>query len=67
MKLIEKKLADLKAAQENGCLLAPAGEAFHKAYREGREVFAPDGSHPSPDGTYIAAVEIFKTITGAIG
>jgi hypothetical protein len=52
------------AAKENGALLAEAGERFHKAYRGGEEVFAQDGSHPSPLGSRIAAEAICKAIFG---
>lgn len=55
------------AAEEYGTLLALAGERFHKAYRGGEEVFAQDGSHPSPLGSRICAQAIFETIAEHAG
>jgi len=61
----EKLYAAYKhAAEEYGTLLALAGERFHEAYRKGEEVFAPDGSHPSPVGSRIAAEAICEAIFG---
>lgn len=51
-----------KAAKKYGCILVPAGEAFSKAYRSGTAVFQEDGSHPSPEGTRVAAEAIFEAI-----
>ncbi len=50
------------AAKRTGAILVYAGDAFHKAYREGKDVFDPDGSHPSPYGSQIVAKEFFKKI-----
>lgn len=52
--------------EETGTKVAPVGEAW-KRVRELRpdlELFAKDESHPSPEGTYLAACVFFKTLTG---
>ena len=61
---MQKKLraAYEKAGAEHGIPVAHAGDRFSEAYRAGVGVFDPDGSHPSPAGTEIAAREIFQTI-----
>ncbi|MBO4366480.1 MAG: SGNH/GDSL hydrolase family protein [Clostridia bacterium] len=63
----EQMQAKLRAAYEaagaeHGIPVAHAGDRFSEAYRAGVNVFDPDGSHPSPAGTEIAAREIFQTI-----
>lgn len=50
------------AGREHGIPVAHAGDRFSEAYRAGKCVFDPDGSHPSPEGTRIAAEELFRTI-----
>ena len=52
------------AAKQTGAILVYAGEAFHKAYREGKEVFDPDGSHPSLTGSQIIAEEFCRKCRG---
>ena len=54
------------AAAEHGIAVAHAGDRFSEAYRAGEAVFDPDGSHPSPAGTQIAAREIAQTILALI-
>ncbi len=46
--------------------VAPVGEAWHRAREAapGVELFAPDGVHPSPEGSYLAACVIFSTFYG---
>ena len=46
-----------RAAEENGALLAPAGARFWER-GEGWELYAPDGYHPSPEGSRLAAETI---------
>ena len=54
-----------QAAEENGILIAHAGDRFSEAYRAGVNVFDPDGSHPSPEGTEINASEIARVLLSA--
>lgn len=55
------------AATRAGGRLAPVGEARRLALREqpAIELFDPDGSHPSPAGTYLAAAVFAEVLTGA--
>ncbi len=55
-----------EAARAVGGMLMPAGEAFHSAVRldPGLELFSGDGFHPSPAGTYLAALVIYAQATG---
>lgn len=48
----------------NGIFL-PAGEAWHLARREhpGLPLYGPDGFHPSPMGSYLAALEIYERLS----
>lgn len=48
------------AAKESGAMLVYAGDAFDKAYKEGKEVFDPDGTHPSLYGSRIIAKEFCR-------
>ena len=63
---------------ELGLLLGPdavgtarVGEAFGRVFDSGgsaalfRELYDPDGSHPAPAGTYLAALCIYAAVTGA--
>jgi hypothetical protein len=54
------------AARLTGGLLAPAGEAWRAAWRRdsGLALYGADGFHPSPLGSYLAALTIFHTLTG---
>ena len=46
--------------------LIPVGKAWERArsLRPGLPLFDPDGSHPSPTGTYLTACVIFGKLTG---
>jgi lysophospholipase L1-like esterase len=52
-------------AAETGARLAPVGVAWQqaRAQRPALELFDPDGTHPSPAGSYLAAVTLWATIT----
>ena len=54
------------AARDVGGLFLPAGEAWRAAWREdaGIELYLPDGLHPTPAGSYAAALVIYAGITG---
>jgi hypothetical protein len=55
----------MAAAAVNGVFM-PAGEAWRAALRVDPTlgVYGPDGFHPSPIGTFVAALEIYERITG---
>ncbi|MEO5799480.1 MAG: hypothetical protein ABIZ70_00540 [Gemmatimonadales bacterium] len=55
----------LAASAVNGIFL-PAGEAWRAAWREDPtlKLYGLDGYHPSPLGTYLAALEIYERISG---
>jgi hypothetical protein len=44
----------------------PAGEAWRAAWAEdpALPLYGPDGFHPSPLGTYLAALVVYEGITG---
>ena len=50
------------AAKETGAILVYAGDRFHEAYRAGKDVFDPDGSHPSLPGSQIIAKEFRRVL-----
>ncbi len=54
------------AAADVGGLLVPVGEAWRAAWRRDQSLglYGPDGFHPSPLGTYIAALVFFERLTG---
>lgn len=54
------------AADRADAGVAPVGLAFAEARRSHPEVrlFHPDGSHPSPAGTYLAACVFYAVLTG---
>lgn len=54
-------------AQASGAALIPVGKAWERArsLRPDLRLFDPDGSHPSPTGTYLTACVIFGKLTGA--
>ncbi len=54
------------AAQDVGGLLVPVGEAWRAAWRrdESLGLYGADGFHPSPIGTYLAALVFFERLTG---
>ncbi|MFN8670286.1 MAG: hypothetical protein U0164_24115 [Gemmatimonadaceae bacterium] len=53
-------------ARESGALLAPVGLAWQeiRRTRASLELYDPDGSHPSPNGSYVAAATLLATMTG---
>jgi hypothetical protein len=55
-----------RAAEAVGGMLFPVGEAWRAAWRRdpGVPLYGPDGFHPSPAGTYLAALVIYQQITG---
>jgi hypothetical protein len=54
------------AASAVGGVFLPAGEAWHIALSEhpGLPLYGPDGFHPSPMGSFLAALEIFERLSG---
>ena len=54
------------AARQVDGILLPAGEAWREAWRRDPELplYGPDGFHPSPAGTYLAALVIVERLTG---
>ncbi len=55
-----------RLAQELGAEIAPVGPAWQRALRERANLalYVPDGSHPAPAGSYLAAAVLFATLTG---
>lgn len=55
----------MAAASVNGVFL-PAGAAWQDAWRRDAALglYGPDGFHPSPLGTYLAALTIYERLTG---
>jgi hypothetical protein len=55
-----------RLARESGLRLVPVGAAWRRARREhpAIELYAPDGAHAAPAGTYLAACLFFRAITG---
>ena len=52
-------------AQRNGGTIARVGETWSRARDSaGTALYDPDGTHPSPAGSYLAAIEITETIMG---
>ena len=47
-------------------VLLPAAEAWQRAFRLDKSValYGPDGLHPSPEGSYLAALVIYAGLTG---
>ena len=54
------------AAAEVGATLMPAGDAWRDAWAADSKLalYGPDGFHPSPMGTYLAALVIYRQLTG---
>jgi len=52
---------------ERGALLVPVGAAWRRARKThpAIELYADDGSHASPAGSYLAACVFFRALTGA--
>lgn len=55
-----------RAAEDVTGMLMPVGEAWRAAWRRDPAVplYGPDGFHPTPTATYLAAVVIYQQITG---
>jgi hypothetical protein len=55
-----------QAAQEVDGVFMPAGVAWLKAWQADSTLalYGPDGYHPSPLGTYVAALVIYERVTG---
>jgi hypothetical protein len=55
-----------RAAQAVNGLLYPVGEAWRIAWRRDSRLslYGPDGFHPSPNGTYLAALVMYQQISG---
>jgi len=53
-------------AEELGAIIAPVGPAWAEVAARGAEVslYYKDGSHPSPNGSYLAACVFFATLYG---
>ncbi|HWQ54267.1 MAG TPA: SGNH/GDSL hydrolase family protein, partial [Bryobacteraceae bacterium] len=58
--------AYLTIARETGASVAPAGLAWYTVRTENPELnlYMPDGSHPAPAGSYLAASSIYAALTG---
>ena len=56
-----------QAQQKFGGRLAPVGRAFQLALQQTKEpsLHSPDGIHPTPAGSYLAALVLYATMTGA--
>lgn len=54
------------AAAAVGGVFLPAGEAWHIALADHPDLplYGPDGFHPSPMGSFLAALEIYERLTG---
>ncbi len=54
------------AGAETGATIAPVGPAWAAAHRTHPSVvlYDPDGSHPSPAGSFVSAMVIYSIITG---
>jgi hypothetical protein len=55
-----------RAADGVGGMLLPVGEAWRIAWRRdsGVPLYGPDGFHPTPTATYLAALVIYQQISG---
>lgn len=58
--------AYVRAGSETGSEVAPVGVAWGRVRAERPEIslFDPDGSHPAPGGSYLAACVLYATLTG---
>lgn len=54
------------ALSVSGGVFIPAGEAWRAALEEnpGLPLYGPDGYHPAPLGTYLAALVVYERVTG---
>jgi hypothetical protein len=59
-------LSYARAAEGVGGMLLPVGEAWRAVWRRDPQVplYGPDGFHPTPAGTYLAALVIYQQISG---
>ncbi len=53
-----------KAGSEWGAMLAPVSLAWQAAERRGVALYASDGRHPSPAGSYLEACVMYATLLG---
>ena len=55
-----------RAAEEVTGMLLPVGEAWRAAWRRDPDVplYGPDGFHPTPTATYLAALVIYQQVSG---
>jgi hypothetical protein len=55
-----------RLAEERGLRIVPVSQAWHRALAEvpAAELYAPDGSHAAPAGTYLAACVFCAVLTG---
>jgi len=53
-----------KAGREWGAMLAPVSLAWSEAERRGAALYASDGRHPSPVGSYLQACVMYATLLG---
>jgi len=55
-----------QAAEDVDAILLPVGEAWREAWRRdpAMPLYGPDGFHPTPTATYLAALVIYQQITG---
>lgn len=63
-------LASYRAAAEaHGAMFAPAGVAWLEAWKDDRalRLWGPDGFHPSPEGTVLAALALLHLLCGDPG
>ena len=56
------KNAYTDAAKENYARIVYAGDALRAAYANGVDVYHPDGSHPSEDGSKVVARAFFEAL-----
>lgn len=56
----------ISIGEKTDAVVVPVGWAWHRAQklRPDLELFDPDGSHPSPIGTYLSACVFFEVLTG---
>ena len=56
--------AYMRSARDSGSLVAPVGPAWSRLRQRqpAIELFAGDGSHPSPTGSYLAALTLYATL-----
>jgi len=49
-----------------GAIVMAVGDAWREAWAKdsGLALYGPDGFHPSPMGTYLAALVIYRQLTG---